>query len=163
MRPLLAAFAAALLVTASATATPPRAGLVVPGKSLGGLRLGSTRAEVSATWGSRHGVCRDCRAQTWYFNLRKFEPQGAGVSFRRGRVVALFTVWSPQGWRTDRGLRIDDTAARIAGLYGPLLRVDCGTYAVMTLRRGRTKTSFYVVDEQVWGFGLSRLAEPTCR
>ena len=95
----------------------------------------------------------------------------SGRSSRRARglrsaaadVVALFTVWSPQGWRTDRGLRIDDTAARIAGLYGPLLRVDCGTYAVLTLRRGRTTTSVYVVDERVWGFGLSRLAEPTCR
>jgi hypothetical protein len=135
----------------------------VPGKSLGGVRLGSTGMQVSAAWGSRHGVCRDCRTPTWYFNLRAFEPQGAGVAFRRGRVVALFTVWSPQGWHTDRGLRIGDPAARIVGLYGPMLRSNCGTYAVMTLRRGRTTTSFYVVDEQVWGFGLSRLGEPACR
>lgn len=162
MRALLAAFAG-LAVTASAAAAPPGAGLVVPGKSLGGLSLGATQAQVRATWGSRFGVCRDCPARTWYFNLRKFEPQGAGVTFRRGRVVALFTVWSPPGWRTDRGLRIGDPAARIAGLYGPLLRVNCGTYAVMTLPRGRTMTSFYVVDEQVWGFGLSRSSEPACR
>jgi hypothetical protein len=162
MRALLAV-AAALLVTASATAAPPRAGLVVPGKSLGGLRLGSTHAQVIAAWGSRHGVCRDCREQTWYFNLRRWKPRGTGVAFRRGRVVALFTMWRPQGWHTDRGLRIGDPAARIAGLYGSLLRVNCGTYAVLTLRRGRNKTSFYVVDEEVWGFGLSRLAEPNCR
>lgn len=135
----------------------------MPGKSLGGLRLRSTPAQVTAAWGSRHGACRDCGVRTWYFNLRRFEPQGAGVSFRRGRVVALFTVWSPQGWHTDRGLRIGDPAARIAGLYGPLLRTNCGTYAVMTLRHARSATSFYVVDEQVWGFGLSRLAEPACR
>ena len=78
-------------------------------------------------------------------------------------MVALFTVWSPPGWRTDRGLRIDDPAARIAGLYGPLLRANCGTYAVLRLMRGRTTTSFYVVDERVWGFGLSRPSEPACR
>lgn len=162
MRALLAAFAG-LAVTASAAAAPPRAGLVVPGKSLGGLSLGATHEQVRAAWGSRFGVCRGCRARTWYFNLRKFEPQGAGVTFRRGRVVAIFTVWSPPGWRTDRGLRIDDPAVRIAGLYGPLLRVNCGTYAAMTLRRGRTTTSVYVVDERVWGFGLSRPGEPTCR
>ena len=154
---------AALFFTASAAAAPPKAGIVAVGKSLGGLRLGATQTQVSDAWGSRHGVCRDCREQTWYFNLRPFEPQGAGVSFRRGRVVALFTVWSPQGWRTDRGLRIDDPAARIAGLYGSLLRVNCGTYAAMTLKRGRTITSFYLVDEKVWGFGLSRPGEPTCR
>lgn len=153
----------ALAVAGGASAKPPRAGLLVPGKSLGGLSLGATQAQVSAAWGSRHGVCRDCRAPTWYFNLRPFEPQGAGVTFRRGRAVALFTVWSPQGWRTDRGLRIDDPAAQIAGLYGSLLRVNCGTYAAMTLKRGRTITSFYLVDEKVWGFGLSRAGEPTCR
>jgi hypothetical protein len=162
MRGLLVA-SAALLFVAGAAAAPPRAGLVVPGKSLGGLTLGATPAQVRAAWGERHGVCRDCRARTWYFNLRPFEPQGAGVTFRRGRAVAIFTVWSPPGWHTDRGLRIGDPAAKIAGLYGALLRVNCGNYAAMTLRKGRTTTSFYVVDEQVWGFGLSLRAEPTCR
>jgi hypothetical protein len=162
MRGLLVV-SAALFFIASTAAAPPKAGVVVPGKRLGGLSLGATRAQVSAAWGSRHGVCRDCREQTWYFNYSSGYPQGTGVSFRRGRVVALFTVWSPQGWHTNRGLRIDDPAARISGLYGPLLRANCGTYAVRSLRRGRTITSFYVVDEQVWGFGLSRPAEPTCR
>ncbi len=109
-------------------------------------------------------MCRDCRAQTWYFNLRKFHPQGVGVTFRRGRVVALFTVWSPPGWRTE-----PRTANRRPGRYGSrastarLLRVNCGTYAAMTLRRGRTTTSFYVVDERVWGFGLSRPGQRVCR
>ena len=57
-----------------------------------------------------------------------------------------------------------DPAARIAGLYGTgLLRRSCGTYAVSTLRRGQTTTAFYVVDEQVWGFGLSRPGQPVCR
>ena len=154
---------AGLTLTPSAFGAPPRSGVVVPGTSLGGLSLGATRAQVRAAWGSRHGVCRDCREATWYFNLRPFEPQGAGVTFRRGRVVALFTVWSPPGWRTDRGLRIDDPAARVSGLYGPLLRTHCGTYAVLTLAQGRTRTSFYVVDERVWGFGLSRPGEPACR
>ena len=152
-----------LAIPSVATAAPPRVGSVVPGESLGGLTLGATGAQVRAAWGSRHGLCRDCRVRTWYFNFRPFEPQGAGVSFRRGRAVALFTVWSPADWRTDRGLGVGDPAARIAGIYGPLLRVNCGTYSGFTLRRGKTRTTFYVVDEQVWGFGLSLLTEPTCR
>jgi hypothetical protein len=72
-------------------------------------------------------------------------------------------MWSPPGWRTNRGLKIGDIAARISALYGPLLRTNCGTYSAFTLRGGRTKTSFYVVSGQVWGFGLSRLGESTCR
>ncbi|TMK79802.1 MAG: hypothetical protein E6G45_02285 [Actinobacteria bacterium] len=153
----------ALFVTTSAAAAPPRAGLVVPGKSLGGLRLGATRAQVRAAWGPRFGLCRDCREQTWYFNYRPFEPQGAGVSFRKGRAAALFTLWSPQGWRTERGLAIGDTAVRVAGLYGTLLSVNCGRYSASTIRRGRTTTAIYVVDEQVWGFGLLAPGEAVCR
>jgi hypothetical protein len=161
MRPLLAT-AAALVLTASASAAPPRAGVVIPGKSFGGLTLGATREQVRAAWGNGFGVCRDCRAQTWYFNYRPLQPQGVGVSFHRGRATALFTVWSPRGWRTSRGLEIGDPVARMAGLYGPLLRVSCGTYSVSTLRRGRTTTAFYVVDERIWGFGLSLRGQQVC-
>lgn len=155
--------AIALAIVQVAQAAPPRKGVVVPGLALGGLTLGSTRAEVRAAWGSRYGICRDCAAPTWYFNLKPFEPQGAGVSFRQGHAVALFTIWSPPDWRTDRGLRIGDPSARIVALYGPMLQRNCGTYSAMTLRRGRTTTSFYVVSEQVWGFGLSLPSEPVCR
>jgi hypothetical protein len=154
---------AALVATASAAAAPPRAGVVVPGKTLGGLALGATRDQVRAAWGPRFGVCRDCQEPTWYFNFRPFEPQGAGVSFRKGRAVALFTVWSPADWRTNKGLVVGDLAVRSTGIYGPLLRVNCGTYSAMTLRRGRTTTSIYLVDEKVWGFGLSLATEPVCR
>jgi len=154
---------AALFAVPAAAPAPPPAGLVVPGKSLGGLSLGASRAQVRAAWGPRYAVCRDCSALTWYFNYRRFEPQGTGVSFRRGHAVALFTIWSPPGWHTNRSLRIGEPAARIAGVYGPLLRRNCGTYAVSTLRRGRTITSFYIVDETVWGFGVSRLGERICR
>ena len=175
----------ALLGAPSAAGAPPREGLVVPGRTLGGLALGATRGQVRAAWGTRYGVCRDCRAETWYFNHRKFEPQGAGVTFRRGRAVALptpgvawlkedghreperavalFTMWSPPGWRTPQGLRIGDPQFRVSAVYGSLFRVDCGRYSALTMRRGRVVTSFYVVDEQVWGFGLSRPVQSVCR
>ena len=162
MRALLAV-SAALVLTSTASAAPPKAGVLVPGKRLGGLALGATRAQVRAAWGTRFGRCRDCREPTWYFNFRPFEPQGAGVAFRHGRVSALFTLWSPEGWRTDRGLQIGEPEARIAGLYGPLLRTSCGTYSALTLPHGRTTTAIYVVDEQVWGFALLRRDERVCR
>jgi hypothetical protein len=162
MRALLVA-SAGLILTASAAAAPPTAGVVVPGKRLGGLALGATQAQVRRAWGTGDGVCRDCRTRTWYFNYRPGKPEGVGVSFVRGRAVALFTLWSPPGWRTTRGLQVGDPAARIAGLYGALLRMSCGTYSVSILRRGRTTTVFYVYDEQVWGFGLSRPGRPVCR
>lgn len=153
----------ALALAASANATPPRSGVLVAGKSLGGLRLGATQPQVRAAWGNRFGTCRGCREPTWYFNYRRFEPQGAGVAFRRGRVVALFTIWAPMGWRTDRGLRIDDDSSRVATLYRGLIRINCGTYYALTLQGPRVVTSIYVHDERVWGFGLSRPRSPVCR
>jgi hypothetical protein len=77
------------------------------------------------------------------------------VTFRKGRAVALFTMWSPPGWRTTRGLRIGDPEFRVEAVYGSLFRVGCGRYSALTLPGRGVTTSFYVVDEQIWGFGLS--------
>lgn len=140
----------------------PQHGVVVPGKSFAGLRLGATAAQVTRAWGRRHGRCRDCRRTTWYFTYKRFEPQGAGVSFRREAAESFFTIWSPPGWRTDRGLAVGDPAARVTQLYGVLPRVECGTYAALVLRRGRTATQIYLYQDLVWGFGLSLARAPAC-
>jgi hypothetical protein len=158
-----AATAAFFVLAPLATVAPPRAGILVPGQSLGGLELGATRAQVRAAWGARFGSCRGCRRPTWYFNFLKFEPEGAGVAFRRNRAVALFTVWAPPGWRSSRGLRIGDDEARAAALHGPLMRVGCGTYKALTMRSRSAVTAVYVYDGRVWGFGLSRPGVPVCR
>ena len=154
---------AALLLGETAQAALPRRGVLEPGRSLGGLRLGAPESEVKAAWGSRFGVCRSCPEETWYFTYRPFRPEGAGVTFRRRRVAALFTLWSPAGWRTAEGLRIGDHVARVTVVYGPLTRTECGTYYSLDLPRDGALTSFYVVGDKVWGFGLSRAEVPPCR
>jgi hypothetical protein len=161
-RAILALIAAAVLV-APAAAAPPRRGVLVPGKSLGGLRLGMTPAQVKAAWGSRYGRCRDCMRTTWYFTYRRYKPRGAAVEFRRGRVQAIFTLWAPRGWRTTRGLKIGDEATRITALYGNLARLDCtGYYALVLPTRGGIN-ALYVVNEKVFGFGLVSFPVPVCR
>jgi hypothetical protein len=146
----------------SAALSLPQHGVVVPGKTFAGLRLGATAADVRAAWGPWFGRCRNCARPTWYFTYKKFEPQGAGVAFRDGAASAFFTTWSPPGWRTNRGLTIGDPAARVTELYGVLPRIECGTYVALVLRRGRADTQFYLYREQVWGFGLSRAGAPPC-
>lgn len=160
---LAVALAVAAIAASAASAAPPRAGVLVPGKSLGGLTLGATTAEARAAWGARHGTCRGCRKPTWYFNFAPFAPEGAGVTFERGRAVAIFTLWAPKGWRTSRGLTIGDEASRVAPLHRGLVRVNCGTYYALTQNGRRAVTAIYVHDEKVWGFGLSRPREPVCR
>ena len=140
----------------------PQHGLVVPGQSLGGLRLGATKAQVQAAWGPRYGRCRDCTSLTWYFTYKRFQPQGAGVSFRAGRADQLFTIWAPPGWHTNRGLTVGDPSAQVTQLYGVLPRIECGTYEALLLRRGSTVTEIYLYQDEVWGFGLSPVGAPPC-
>jgi hypothetical protein len=163
MRRVLPIVLLALAYTATASGDLPQTGVLVPGRSLGGLRLGATKSQVRAAWGTRFGVCRNCRLTTWYFTYRSFDPHGAGVTFKRGKAVALFTLWSPAGWRTTKGLRLGEFAARITQLYGALPRTDCGTYYALTMPRRQAVTAFYVDDNKVWGFGLLRRGVAICR
>jgi len=160
---IAAVLAAALALAASAAAAPPGAGVLVPGRSLGGIELGATKAEVERRWGRAYGVCRGCAAKTWYFNYFAFQPRGAGVELRKGRVAAVFTLYQPTGWRTTRGLTLGDSVARVTSVYGALVRRECGGYAVLVLPGPRATTAFYVLDDKLWAFGLARPDVPLCR
>jgi hypothetical protein len=141
----------------------PQGGVFVPGKSLGGVRLGAGERQLRAAWGPHVGVCRGCPRRTLYFTYGKFEQTGVGAEFRRGRAVALFTLWVPTGWRTDRGVRLGDTELSVNGEYGVLPRVECGHYHALVLRRGDTVSAFYFKNEVLWAFGLLRRSVPVCR
>ena len=162
---LVAAITAVLAaaVALPAAAAPPGAGVLVPGRSLGGIELGTSKAEVERRWGRAYGVCRGCAVETWYFNYYAFQPRGAGVQLRKGRVAAVFTLYQPLGWRTDRGLALGDSVARVTSFYGALMRRECGGYAVLILPGRRATTAFYVLDDKLWAFGLSRPDVPLCR
>jgi hypothetical protein len=158
-----AAAAIALAAATAATAGPPGAGVLVPGRTLGGLRLGMTLAQVEAAWGRAYGRCRSCMRPTLYFNLYAYRPEGAGVELRRGRVSAVFTLWAPGAWETSRGLRIGDSAAEATATYGPMARTACRGYHALTLTSRRAVTAVYVVGTEVWGFGLLARGTPVCR
>ena len=160
---LAAVIAVALLLAAPGFAAPPGAGVLVPGRSLGGIELGQTKAEVERRWGRAYGVCKGCERLTWYFNYYAFQPRGAGVELRNGRVAAVFTLYQPLGWRTDRSLALGDSVTRVTSVYGALLRRECVGYYALTLRRGGATTAFYVLGERLWGFGLSKAGVPICR
>jgi hypothetical protein len=160
---LVAGIAAALALSSAAAAAPPQAGLLVPGRSLGGLELGSTKKEVESAWGRAYGVCTGCPRETWYFNYYAFQPRGAGVEFQNGRTSAIFTIHSPTAWHTARGLALGDPVAEITSAYGALTRLECGTYYALLLPRGRSLTVFYVLDARLWAFGLLRGGVRVCR
>jgi hypothetical protein len=142
----------------------PKHGVLVVGRSLGGVQLGMNATEVRRVWGTQFARCRSCRRTTWYFNYRKFHPEGAAVEFARGRVSAVTTLWSPPGWKTRDGrLRLGTNAAFVNERYGALVTIGCGTYSTLILTRRDVTTSFYVYNGKLWGFGLQRPGASPCR
>lgn len=139
----------------------PQQGVLVPSRSLGGLELGMSRAQVQELWGTRYGHCRGCARETWYFNYEKFHPEGAAVRFRGGRVDAVWTLWKPPGWHVGK-LDLGAPSAALAARWGALVTVPCGPYTARILTKRNVTTVFYVYGEQLWGFGLSRPAGSPC-
>jgi hypothetical protein len=121
-----------------------------------------TKAEVLASWGKRHGVCRNCSSRTWYFNYQPFEPQGTGVVFDRGRVVHAFTVWRPIGWKTPERLFLGADSSDVARIYGSLDERACVSYEALLLPSRRVTSVFYIFRNKVWGVGLIRPGASPC-
>jgi len=158
-----AAFVVALAAPA-ALATPPENGILVPGESLGGVRLGWTLPRVERAWGRTSGRCRDCTVATRYFNRVPYHPEGAAVELRHGHVTAVLTLWAPRGWHTDRNVYIGEPERRVRTVYGDVRRRRCAGFdALLLRRRGLAQTVVYVVDGTLWGFGLLAAGEPVCR
>ena len=142
----------------------PARGILHPGKSLAGVKLGDTMERVRELWGDNYRVCqgRQCPYPTWYFIYPKGEPLGASVRFKQGKVVTVFTLGSPSGWRTAEGLIIGEQVDRISELYGKLRTNMCIGYGALTMRTNNTLTSIYTTGQVVYGFALSRHNEPVC-
>jgi hypothetical protein len=157
--------AAMLVLTAAgpAAAALPRAGVLVPGRSLAGIRLGETAAQVERALGDYHGTCRGCPRRTWYFTYRRFDAHGLAVEFTKSRVSALYTVWQPVGWRGPRGLRLGAYAAQVTSVTGPLRSLECPGYTVLVHDSGSARTAYYLLNERLWGFGLLRRGADPCR
>jgi hypothetical protein len=152
-----------LAAVGPAGAALPRAGALVPGRSLGGVRLGEPGTRVLAALGF-HGVCRGCARPTWYFTYRAFDDHGLGVELTRGRVSAVYTLWRPDGWHAPNGLRLGAVAAQVTTLAaGTLLPISCGVYEALVRDETAARTAYYVANGKLWGFGLLRRGANPCR
>ncbi len=132
-------------VASQATAAPlqtgqkflPARGVLHPGKSLAGVRLGDTKQRVVQLWGKNYRVCpqstRMCGELTWYYIYPKGEPLGVAVRFKKGRVVTIFTLGSPSGWRTAQGLLMGQQVEKARSIYGPMRWTVCIGYGAIII------------------------------
>ena len=162
-RSLIATALAALVLAAPVAAGVPRRGVLDPGRSLGGIRLGEAPRAVRATLGSFSGLCRGCASRTWYFTVRPFDEHGIAVEFVRGRVSAVYTLWQPAGWRAPNGVVLGASQDAVTGKLGALLVVSCPGYSAYVRDVSGTRTAYYFVNSRLWGFGLLRANASPCR
>ena len=153
----------ALLLAAPAVAGLPKAGKLVPGRSLGGVRLAEPARAVRAALGTFYGACRDCSRRTWYFTYRPFEQRGLAVEFSGGSVSAVYTLWRPSGWSAPRGLRFGASPLDVHRLGRTTRTVTCRGYEALVRDSGHASTAYYLFDGSLWGFGLFRRGDSPCR
>jgi len=162
-RSVVACAVTVLFLAAPAAAGLPRGGVLVPGQSLGGVRLGEPASAVRAALGRFYGVCRGCSRRTWYFTYGEFDKHGLAVEFERGRVSGVFTLWRPAGWHAPHGLRLGATPLTVHRRVGTLRTVACSGYDALTRDSAGARTVYYLYNGHLWGFGLFRRGGPPCR
>jgi hypothetical protein len=167
---LALAFAVPQQHAGTASVGLPLRGILVPGKTLAGVGLGATAKTVKSQWGTKYRICKSCNdkasgRETWFYTyLRDAQSLGAAVNFdRQGKVVAVFTLGSPQGWRTQEGLLLGEQIDRVVDLYGHLRWRVCIGYGALSMKRPGITTSIYTNGEAVYGFALTAPNEPVCQ
>ncbi len=155
--------ALALAAVLSTGGTLPKAGVLVPGRSLGGVSLGVPAAKVVSTLGTFYGVCDGCSRTTWYFTYGRWQQSGLAVELASGRVTGLYTVWNPPGWRTRSGLQLGAVEAQVTQLAKAPLTVVCSNASALVRDVARSRTVYYILDGKLWGFGLFARGSDPCR
>lgn len=149
----------------------PVRGVLIAGRSLGGIRIGMSQTQVKATWGRRYrlcdpGICQNKKWQTWLYQYNTGEGLGAAVVFEQGKVTSVFTLGSPDGWRTDKGLKMGDVISQVYDYYAAATTsTKCLGFDALSMKDPATKitTSFYASSGYVYGFALTAPSQPICQ
>ncbi len=102
-----------LASAAPAGAAAAGAGEIVPGKSVGDVRLGMSTGELFQRWGPPERTDRDSDGVTLY---DYGEKQGVGV-FVDGDQVSQILVVTPD-WITTNGIKVGATRPEVLAFYG---------------------------------------------
>jgi hypothetical protein len=162
-RSLLTTTLIALAFAVPAAAGLPKAGVLVPGRSLGGIRPGESPRAVRAALGTFYGTCRGCPQRTWYFTYAPFDRHGLAVEFTGGQVSGVYTLWRPAGWHAPHKLGFGSSVLAVHKLTGASHTVTCRDYEALVRDSAHARTAYYLVSGRLWGFGLFRRGASPCR
>jgi len=138
----------------------PVNGVLVPGQSLGGIRLGDSGGKVMQLWGRDYTMISG-QPMTWIYMSPTGDPYGAAVSFREGKVTAIYTLGGITGWRRSDGLRVGQLFSTFNDPQGRA--TACDGYGAISSHGPDAVTSILMQGQSVYGFALTRPTEPICR
>ncbi len=113
--------------SAAASETPERnEGAIVPGKSMAGVALGSSLADVERLQGKPEEISRYDRDTTVYYS---YQSRGLSFSFSHGILTTIFGYsgrkggyetgeFQRYGGQTADGIGVDSTLADVTRVYG---------------------------------------------
>ena len=150
MSKLLAAFAVALALPATAAAKLPSDGgkLIVPNSSIGGVKLGMDGSKAAKTWGPGGTCDQEVGVSCRYDGAPK--NGSARLDLTDGKVTTIVLTVGQKAngyprykgpitrWKTSKGVHIGTTLQKVAKKY-PKAKPDGGGLA---LRSGRRTTYF---------------------
>jgi hypothetical protein len=137
-----------------ATGKLPTRGIIIPGVSFAGVKIGDTQKRVRALWGNRFVTCKYCTDATWLYEYQYGEPLGAAARFQHNRVVAVFSLGSPAGWKTDKGLAMGDPISDVYQYYKTTGTTRCVGFDAVTAKTGKYVTAFYSAAGVIYGFAI---------
>jgi hypothetical protein len=132
----------------------PTRGVVIPGVSFAGVKIGDSMQRVRTLWGNNFESCKYCNDPTWLYEYRGAEPLGAAVRFQKGKVVAVFSLGSPAGWKTDKGLYMGDPIANVYQYFPNTGTTRCIGFDAITVKTGKYVTAFYSAAGVIYGFAI---------
>jgi hypothetical protein len=141
----------------------PMRGVVIPGVSLAGVKIGDTEQRVRRLWGTNYVTCEYCSDATWLFEYQSGEPLGAAARFQKGRVVAVFSLGSPAGWHTKKGLYIGDPISNVYDYFPRAWTTRCIGFDAIEMQHGHVVTAIYSSAGVVYGFALVTRAMTPCQ
>jgi hypothetical protein len=140
--------------SAATAAHLPTRGVIIPGVSFAGVKIGDTEKRVKALWGTRFATCKYCTDTTWLYEYQFGEPLGAAARFEHNRVVAVFSLGSPAGWKTNKGLEMGDPISNVYQYYETTGTTRCVGFDAITAKTGKYVTAFYSAAGVVYGFAI---------
>jgi hypothetical protein len=166
---LTSALTLALAATAFAGVPHPSTRLIVPGKSLGGVRLGGTFAAARKAWGPGADCRKNFSMRVCVYKTNSYADGSAGFSSRSGGRIDEITLNagftrnstpiftnSVARFRTSKGIRLGSTSAAVRKAYPDVKRRSgSASYPLVLSGPGEATTTFQISRRRVIGIRIA--------